>query len=297
MKKTFFLTFGIVILVFVHAETQAVHGQNKPDTSKETCYEIKKGLTYFAGENASENYHKLDIYLPKNRKAGVKVPVVFWVHGGSWIGSDKAGKGELAMAEVLTKNGIGMVSINYRPSNVFGSGAKHPDHIEDVARALAWCVTHIDRYGGSSKKLFVAGHSAGAHLISLLSTDHRYLKAQGLTCKNFCGVIALSGIYDLTKMSIPPYWAFDQAVCKEASPIFCKHHPNVPFLLLCAENDYEDCRPEKARAFRDVLQKRKVRVSFEVVPRCNHNSILEDINKDGNPLAKIIPDFIRAHAP
>ena len=35
------------------------------------------------------------------------------------------------------------------------------------------------KYGGDTKRIFVAGHSAGGHLAALLATNQKYLKALG----------------------------------------------------------------------------------------------------------------------
>jgi acetyl esterase/lipase len=72
---------------------------------------------------------------------------------------------------------------------------KHPEHVKDVARAFAWTRAHIADYGGCPTQIFLVGHSAGGHLVSLLATDETYLKAEGLGTADIRGVIAISGVY------------------------------------------------------------------------------------------------------
>jgi acetyl esterase/lipase len=98
----------------------------------------------------------------------------------------------------LASQGIVAVSINYRLS----PGVRHPEHIKDVARAFAWTYRNIDHYGGDRSRMFLAGHSAGAHLVSLLATDERYLKDPDLKLddkarKSIRGVVAVCGVYRL----------------------------------------------------------------------------------------------------
>ena len=61
--------------------------------------------------------------------------------------------------------------------------------------ALAWTRTFIGTFGGSPDKIFLAGHSAGGHLVSLLATDDTYLKAVGLRTSDIKGVISICGVY------------------------------------------------------------------------------------------------------
>ena len=52
---------------------------------------------------------------------------------------------------------------------------------EDAAEAVAWTLRNIGRYGGNPQRVFVMGHSAGAHIALLLTLDRRYLAAAGVS--------------------------------------------------------------------------------------------------------------------
>ena len=71
----------------------------------------------------------------------------------------------------------------------------HPTHIQDVARSFRWTVENVAKFGGDPLQIFVAGHSAGGHLVSLLSTNESFLVQEGLTLDHIKGVIAVSGVY------------------------------------------------------------------------------------------------------
>jgi acetyl esterase/lipase len=118
------------------------------------------------------------------------------VHGGGWRMEDNRCFGLYpSVAECLARQGNGVVLPNYRLS----PEVKHPEHLKDIARAFAWVHAHIAQYGGNPDKLFVAGHSAGGHLVALLATDERYLHEVGLSPGTIRGVIGVSGVY-----RIPP---------------------------------------------------------------------------------------------
>jgi acetyl esterase/lipase len=152
-----------------------------------------RGIAYRDDPDADDLRHRLDMYLPKG---GRDFPVVMLVHGGAWVIGDNRGCGLYSsVGHYLASRGIGAVLPNYRLS----PGVKHPEHVRDVARAFAWTRAHIGEYGGRTDQLFVVGHSAGGHLVSLLATDERYLAAEGLCGRDIRGVVAISGVY-----RIPP---------------------------------------------------------------------------------------------
>jgi acetyl esterase/lipase len=56
----------------------------------------------------------------------------------------------------------------------------YPDHPTDVAAALAWVHSHGSELGGDVARIALLGHSAGAHLVALVSTDASFLEASAL---------------------------------------------------------------------------------------------------------------------
>lgn len=161
---------------------------------REDCaVEHVKDVGYYDGPRLDRTRHKLDLYIPRGR---TDFPVVMLVHGGAWLfGNNRWGGLYSSVGECLASKGIGVVMPNYRLS----PAVKHPEHIRDIARAFAWTHSNIARYGGDTKQLFLVGHSAGGHLVSLLATDEQYLKAEGRSSADIRGVVSLSGAY-----SIPP---------------------------------------------------------------------------------------------
>ena len=150
-----------------------------------------RNIAYYEGPDADDFRHRLDVFLPKGKK---DFPVVVLVHGGFWIQGDNRCCGLYSsVGQFLASQGIAAVLPNYRLS----PNVKHPEHVRDVARALAWTRAHIAERGGRVDQIFLVGHSAGAHLVALLATDETYLKAEGLTTADIQGVVAISGPYRL----------------------------------------------------------------------------------------------------
>lgn len=147
-------------------------------------------LRYFADHERQV----LDVFSPQGL---ANAPVLLFVHGGTWMAGDKDFFGLYRrLGHYLAANGIVAVLINYRLSPL----VQHPEHVKDVARAYAWTTRNIQRYRGDNTRIFLCGHSAGGHLVSLLATNERLLADGDLKLTPaeraaLRGVIAVSGVY------------------------------------------------------------------------------------------------------
>ncbi len=279
------------------------------DTGKK--YEVRelRDVAYFDGKGADLIRHKLDVFVPKDKK---DFPVVVFIHGGCWTIGDKSCCGLYsAVGRFLASRGVGAVFPNYRLS----PWVKHPEHVKDVARAFAWTHKNIAKYGGDPDRLFIGGHSAGGHLAALLATDEQYLTAEGLSLKNVRGVIAVSGVY-----RIPDKLAFDWATGdasvaahielktnpfdfvfgkdpkkrEAASPISHVRAGLPPFLLLYAEMDLP-LIPEMTKDFAAALKDKKCDVDVQKIDGRNHNNIIFDATRADDPVMRAMLDFIERH--
>src|SRR5437762_7696990 len=185
------LTRLLIVVSALVGLTFPLSSAARADEAKKAEIQIVRDIPYYEGADADKVKHKLDLFLPKGQK---EFPVVLFVHGGAWLHGDKSFLGIYsAVGMFFARHGIGAVVTNYRLS----PAVQHPEHVKDVARAFAWTYKNIDKYGGRADQIFVCGHSAGAHLVSLLATDETYLKAVGLTPKCVKGVIPISGVYSI----------------------------------------------------------------------------------------------------
>jgi acetyl esterase/lipase len=154
-------------------------------------YEVEsiRDVPYYTGPGADDYRHSLDLYLPRGTWG---FPVVVLVHGGAWIVGDNRCCGlNSSVGQFLASQGIGVVMPNYRLS----PNVRHPEHVRDVARAVAWTRKYAAEFGGDPDQLFLLGHSAGGHLVALLATDDTWLCEEGLTREALRGVVAVSGVY------------------------------------------------------------------------------------------------------
>jgi acetyl esterase/lipase len=153
---------------------------------------IHRDLPYAESKNARQS---LDVYTGPNAKSQKAGPIVIWIHGGGWRQGDKSqlavGTPEqhLLKPQTIVDRGGVFVAINYR----FVPTVDLNTMTCDVAKAIAWAKRHAPDYGGDPDKLLVMGHSAGAQLAALVSTDERYLQAEGLTLRDIKGCMPVDG--------------------------------------------------------------------------------------------------------
>ena len=193
----------------------------------EDGYRLDSDIAYGALER-----QRLDVYRPR-AMGDVPLPVVVFFYGGGWEGGQRADY--KFVAEALTSKGMIVVIPDYRvyPDAVF------PTFIEDAARAVHWTKTHVTTFGGDPDHLFLAGHSAGAHIAAMLALDTHYLGAEDLSPSALRGVIGLSGPYDFLPLKSKRLQQIfgPEAEWPKSQPINFVHGDNPPMLLLTGEDD------------------------------------------------------------
>jgi acetyl esterase/lipase len=243
--------------------------------------EAVKNVAYVAGRDADPERHKVDLFLPKGKK---DFPVLLFAHGGGW---KNGRKDEFAfLGQALARHGVGVVTTNYR----LYPKVKYPANVADVARAVAWTHKNIARYGGRADALFLGGHSAGGHLVSLLATDESYLQAEGLGLANIRGVVSISGLYAVPRGRFPLFEDSDEGA-RKASPIRQVKGRHPPFLLVYADGDFPGFGA-MAEDFAKALRGAKGEVTCLKVNGRTHGSVAAKIGEEGDPVRQAILDFV-----
>lgn len=130
----------------------------------------------------------LDVYAPRDAS---NAPVLVFFYGGRY---DTGERGWYAfVGEAFARRGIVTLVPDYR----HGPDLRYPQFVEDGALAVAWARENAPRFGGDPGRLFVGGHSAGAHIAALLGTDQRFLAVHGMQPASLAGVVGISGPYDI----------------------------------------------------------------------------------------------------
>ena len=139
----------------------------------------------------------VDVYTPL--AAHDDVPLVVYFYGGGWTDGHKE-EFEF-VASSLTRAGFVVAIPDYQlyPDVVF------PTFVEDGAAAVAWALENAGRFGATSNRTYLMGHSAGAQIAALLAIDRRYLQSEGADPNAIVGLLGLSGPYDFLPLTEDNY--------------------------------------------------------------------------------------------
>ncbi len=230
---------------------------------------------------------KTDIYTPKG---AANAPVVVFFFGGRWSEGNKD-LYEFAGA-ALAKQGFVAVVPDYR----LYPAVKFPAFVEDAAKAVRWARDNANRYGGDANRLFVMGHSAGAHLAALLATDESFLKAVGGSRQWLKGMIGLAGPYDFlpfTDDDIKDMFGPPERY-QITQPINHIDGRNPPMLLMHGEDDVS-VFPRNTRNLANKIRAAGGPVETVFYPKLSHSWIVATLSTTLQKQSDVMPytkDFV-----
>jgi acetyl esterase/lipase len=235
----------------------------------------------------------MDVYLPPQTKAA---PIILMVHGGAWAFGDKA-NGQVYENKVArwVPRGFIFVSVNY-PMVPDSDPVRQAD---DVARAIAAVQQAAPGWGGDPARLILMGHSAGAHLVTLLNADPS--RAARLGAGPWLGTISLdSGALDVPDIMQHPHMRFydtafgsDPALWRAASPIDHLTRDGPPWLGVCNARRPASCGPNEAYA----AKARSLGLHVEILgEQLHHSEINSELGKPG-AYTNAVEDFMASLDP
>jgi acetyl esterase/lipase len=278
------LTAGCGKLAFMAANVSTVFG----------AYRRHADIAY-----GSHPRQRLDVYVPDAAAAatgmaaatgGSRPMVVFW-HGGRWSFGDKA-KYRFVGAS-LAELGYVAVLPNYR----LYPEVKLAGFMEDAAHAGRWAAGHAAQYGADTDRLYLMGHSAGAHLAALVALDARYFAAAGGAPPRIAGVIGLSGPYDflpLNEADVQDMFGPPQNYPQSQPINFVR--PDAPPMLLIHGSKDETVAPKNSVNLAASLRAVGVPVTLKLYPKLLHADTVAAISLPARGRAPTLGDvaaFVR----
>lgn len=242
-----------------------------------------------------EQRQRMDTYLPLG-VAGAPAPVILMVHGGGWLRGDK-GMDRVVDNKVArwVPKGFVFVSVNY-PMVPDADPVQQAEH---VARAIAAAQQAAPQWGGDPDRFILMGHSAGAHLVSLLNADAG--RAEKLGARPWLGTISLdSGALDVpTIMNHKHPQLYDRAFGEDpdfwqaASPIHQLQADAKPWLGVCSRLRAAACAGNTAFAAKATSLGLRAEVLGE---KLRHGAINEDLGLPG-AYTDAVEDFMASLDP
>jgi acetyl esterase/lipase len=229
----------------------------------------------------------LDLYYPKNTK---EFPTIVWFHGGGLTGGKKQ------IPEALQNKGFAVIGVEYRLS----PKAKAPSYIEDAAAAVSWAFHNIKKYGGSSKLIFISGHSAGGYLGMMITLDKQYLHKYGIDANEIAGLIPFSG-QAITHFTIRKEEGIrnTQPTIDKYAPLFFVRADAPPMLLITGDREQELLGRYEENAYLCRMMKLNghTRTTLYELQGFNHGGMAEPafplLIKEVNKISKEISEKIK----
>lgn len=236
----------------------------------------------------------LNIYQPKDTIT--PKDVIVFVHGGSW----SSGKKETYwwLGRNFARKGVVVVNVNYPLAPEVG----YQDMAKAVAKAIDWTAKNIAEYGGNNKRIFLMGHSAGAHLIELVNADPQYFKAIGAI--NPAKAIILNDpfgldMYQYLTTAEKDHYYYDfirtfttnETNWKLGSPLNYSDNITKPHLLFYGEKTYGAIQIQTPVLYQ-LLKDKGIKVELHQIKKKKHVGMIAQMIFGNNSLYQTILGFI-----
>lgn len=210
-------------------------------------------------------------------------PIHIFIHGGAW----RAGTARqyAFVGEPFLAGGAHYVVPDF--STVQDHGGDLAPLADQVRRAVAWVYANAGRFGGDARRIFISGHSSGAHLAGVvLTTDW---KGQfGLPADVVKGAVLVSGMYDLKPVRLSSRREYVHLTDATEDALSAQRHLgmiNAPAIVAWGTLE----TPEFIRQSSDFAAALKAAgkpVQTVVAPQYNHFEIIETLANPLSPLGR-----------
>jgi arylformamidase len=207
------------------------------DNSERVRARLGEPEIFAYGESPAET---LDVYAAKSSGA----PLHVFIHGGAWR---LLGKRDSAFAaEAFVNAGAHFVALDFALAPQAALGTM----VAQVRSAVAWLYRHAHRFGGDRERIFVSGHSSGAHLAACAAVT-RWAERYGLPAGVMKGALCASGSYELEPVRLSArneYLRLDPEAVEAFSPLRHLADLGCPLIVAVGEHETDEFR-RQAREF------------------------------------------------
>lgn len=222
----------------------------------------------------------LDVFPAANGRLGSPAPIQIFIHGGYWRALDKSHMS--FTAPPMVEAGVTQVQLNYDLCPAVT--------LDDIVREVREGLVHVYRYaaelGGDPDHIYLAGHSAGAHLAAML-LNHDWGPA-GLPADVIKGALLISGIYEpavVRRISVNNDVRLEAGMAERND---CLRQPplgNAPLLVAVGAKEPAGWI-EQSRALAETCRASERPAEYLVVDGVDHFTIMDEMAKPDGILVR-----------
>lgn len=240
----------------------ATHFERQAQWNKETAATLKPIRDISYGEHPRE---KLDVYLSKTPNAKALV----FIHGGYWQALDKNDFQFVATAFESLPVTVFIISYPLAPE------ASMATIVSSCKKAIDWVIDNAENYNANKKSVYLAGHSAGGHLVSMILTSNKDVR----------GACTLSGVFNLVpiqKTTINDAIKMKEQDAVDYSATNKEPAGNPPLIIAVGGDESDEFKAQSAELTK--AWNKKAAAQLIEVPGINHYSIVECFAEKGSIL-------------
>jgi arylformamidase len=217
----------------------------------------------------------LDVF-PSDPPGG---PLHIFIHGGYWRALDKDDYS--AIAEPMVAAGATAVALNYD----LCPDVSLDDIVGQIRRAIAYVARNAADLGGDADRLYISGHSAGAHLCAL-ALAHDWT-SEGLPADLIKGAALVTGIYDpepARHISLNSEFRLTPEIAERNNAFSHLPRGGASILVAVGGDETESWIAQSADFHRAVGGD----AELMVVPGCDHFGVTAELVDAGKPLCQAV---------
>lgn len=280
----------VIVLIVMVLSSCSNTGTALLNTLAKNDYQKSADISY-----GSHPQNKLDVYTPlKSNNKNQNRPVIVFFYGGCWGECSDLKKSDyLFVAQSLASKGFTVVIADFRQY----PNVNFDKLMSDASRVIHWTKKNIKQYAGNPNRIFVAGHSSGAHIAATLALNPRYLDSK--TRKSLRGFIGLAGPYDFLPLDEDYQRKLFNSAQNYANsqPINFVSAASPALLILHGEKDTTVFKHNAVNLSKKA-QQLGVNQQLTLYPSHSHVSILTALSRPFQGRSTVLSDitnFIRQH--
>lgn len=223
---------------------------------------------------------KLDVF-PADRNT--PAPVQMFFHGGGWRSMDKETYSYIARA--FHRHGAMTVIVNYAlcPSVTID------ELVRQCRESVVWTFRNAARFGGDNTRIFISGHSAGAHVAAMMATTD-WKTYDDLPVDPIKGVTAISGLYELEAVRLSSTYSplgFSQEQVVRNSPVALPPPGRMPYIVALGAHESREFH-RQSQIYFEFLRQAGIECTYYAVAGHHHYSVLDAFENERHPLGRAV---------